>query len=180
MDLEGSCRPDIIEIPPRHLPGGTEANHEGISEYSRCLSRDSKRVRCEYELVALPLRQPARIIRMEAWVGERNVRACDDWRQDGNVAARDGHFFLLRRWELPTSCPWQQREEGGAIVKQVRLLKRRSQIQNVLKLHVEQTQSASPEGIMSYSHDLGVSLYTGYGLQIGFIDTHVHTTQNYK
>lgn len=41
--LEGSCC-GLIEVLSRHFPGGTEGNHEKLSQFSLCYSWDSNRV----------------------------------------------------------------------------------------------------------------------------------------
>jgi hypothetical protein len=52
-DLEGRCL-GLIEVLFHHFPGGTEINHENLSQNSRCPVRVSSRAPSEYKCGVLP------------------------------------------------------------------------------------------------------------------------------
>jgi hypothetical protein len=57
-NLDG-CGRCLIQLLSRNLPGRAEENSRNVSQDGRILGRDSDGVPIEYELGALPLRQPA-------------------------------------------------------------------------------------------------------------------------
>jgi hypothetical protein len=74
-ELSGFDR-GLIEVLSYDLPGGTEDNHENLSQDCPCPCRDSNRAPTEYKCRALPLDHPVQSQRVLTWALEAGATSC--------------------------------------------------------------------------------------------------------